>query len=73
LNKTKFGQCGGISFKIPPHQKINSTSMKTGCYDFGAFITGKTETKEFAATCIYDEGHKWTLNISLNGLEMHGP
>ena len=73
LNKTKFGQCGGNSFKLSPHQDLTTATMKIGCYDFAAIITGKTETKLFAHYCIMDDIHKWTVAISTKGIKLVGP
>ena len=73
LNKTKFGECGGRAFNIGPHQNITIDDMKIGCYDAGAFVTGKTTSKAFGHFCIMDNTHKWKILVGTEVIRLIGP
>jgi hypothetical protein len=73
LNKTPFGECGGRAFNIGPHQDLTVDDMKIGCYDAGAFITGKTTSKAFGHFCIMDNTHKWKILVGTEVIRLIGP
>ena len=74
LNKTSFGECGGRSFNIGPHGTLTLLDdMKIGCYDAGAYITGKTTSKSFGSFCIKDDTHKWKIEIGLDVIKLDSP
>ncbi len=73
LNKTPFGECGGRSFNIGPHGNANVFDAKIGCYDAGAYITGKTTSKSFGSFCIKDNTHKWSIQVGTDVIRLVGP
>jgi hypothetical protein len=73
LNKTPFGECGGRAFNIGPHGNVTVDDMKIGCYDAGAFVTGKTTSKAFGSFCILDNTHKWKILVGSEVIRLVGP
>ena len=73
LNKTPFGECGGRSFNIGPHGVLTLDDMKIGCYDAGAYITGKATSKSFGSFCIKDNTHKWKILVGAEVIRLISP